>query len=40
LLKIFSQEAKREITATLELVEEEGEAYNIDFVDLYEQLEA
>jgi hypothetical protein len=39
LLKIFSQEAEREITATLELAEEE-EADNIDFVELYEELEA
>jgi hypothetical protein len=34
LLKIFNQKAKREITATLELAEEE-EADNIDFVELY-----
>jgi hypothetical protein len=39
LLKIFSQEVEREITAALELAEEE-EADNIDFVELYEELEA
>jgi hypothetical protein len=39
LLKIFSQEAEREITAALELAEEE-EADNIDFFELYEELEA
>jgi hypothetical protein len=39
LLKIFSQEAEREITATLEPAAEE-EADNIDFVELYEELES
>jgi hypothetical protein len=39
LLKILSQEAEREITATLGLAEEEEED-NIDFVELYEELEA
>jgi hypothetical protein len=39
LLKIFSQEAEREITAALEPAAEE-EADNIDFVELYEELES
>ena len=39
MLKIFSQEAEREITAALEPAAEE-EANNIDFVELYEELEA
>jgi hypothetical protein len=38
-LKIFSQEAEIEMTATLESATEE-EADNMDFVDLYEELEA
>jgi hypothetical protein len=39
LLKIFSQEVEQEMTAALELAAEE-EADNMDFVDLYEELEA
>jgi hypothetical protein len=39
LLKIFSQEAEQEMTAALEL-EVEEEADNMDFVDLYDELEA
>jgi hypothetical protein len=39
LLKIFSQEDEQEMTAALESAAEE-EADNIDFVDLYEELEA
>jgi hypothetical protein len=39
LLKIFSQEAEQEMTAALEPAAEE-EADNMDFVDLYEELEA
>jgi hypothetical protein len=39
LLEIFSQEVEQEITATLEFAAEE-EADNMDFVDLYEELEA
>jgi hypothetical protein len=39
LLKIFSQEAETEMTAALEPAAEE-EADNMDFVDLYEELEA
>jgi hypothetical protein len=39
LLKIFIQEAGTEITAALEPTAEE-EADNMDFVDLYEELEA
>jgi hypothetical protein len=38
LLKIFSQEAEQEMTATLEPAAEE-EADNIDFVELHEELE-
>jgi hypothetical protein len=37
-LKNFSQEAEQETTATLEPVVEE-EAYNIDFVEMNEELE-
>jgi hypothetical protein len=37
--KIFSQEAEIEITATLKLAKEE-ETGNMDFVDLYEELES
>jgi hypothetical protein len=39
LLKIFSQEAEQEMTAALEPATEE-EADNMDFVELYEELEA
>jgi hypothetical protein len=39
LLKIFSQEAEQEMIAALEPATEE-EADNMDFVDLYEELEA
>jgi hypothetical protein len=39
LLKIFSQEAEQEMTVALELTEEE-EADNMDFVDLYAEMEA
>jgi hypothetical protein len=39
LLKIFSQEAEREITTALEPTTEE-EDDNIDFVELYEELES
>jgi hypothetical protein len=39
LLKIFSQEAEQEMTAALEPAAEE-EADNIDFVDLYAELES
>jgi hypothetical protein len=35
LLKIFSQEAEKEMTASLEPIAEK-EAYNMDFFDLYE----
>jgi hypothetical protein len=38
-LKIFSQEAEQEMTVALELTEEE-EADIMEFVDLYEELEA
>jgi hypothetical protein len=38
-LKIFSQEAEQDMTAALEPTTE-GEADNIDFVELYEELEA
>jgi hypothetical protein len=39
LLKIFSQEAEREITTTSEF-EEEEEAKNKDFVELCEEFES
>ena len=39
LLKIFSQEAEREITTTSEF-EEEEEAENKDFVELCEEFES
>jgi hypothetical protein len=39
LLEIFSQEAEWEMVAVLELTEEEEE-YNMDFVDLCEELES
>jgi hypothetical protein len=41
-LKIFSQEAEKEMTAALELAaeEEEEEEDNIDFVDLCEEFES
>jgi hypothetical protein len=39
LLKIFSQEVETEMTAALEFATKE-EADNMDFVDLYEELEA
>jgi hypothetical protein len=48
-LKSFSQEAKQDITAVLEAIKEEEEEEqeqeqeetdNIDFVDLYEELES
>jgi hypothetical protein len=39
LLKIFSQEVETEMTAALESTVEE-EADNMDFVDLYQELEA
>jgi hypothetical protein len=39
LLKNFSPGAEQEMTATLEPATEE-EAYNIDFVELYEELES
>jgi hypothetical protein len=41
LLKIFSQEDETEMTAALEpTTEEEEEADNMDFVDLYQELES
>jgi hypothetical protein len=39
LLKIFSQEAEQEMTAALKLAAE-GETDNMDFVELYEELES
>jgi hypothetical protein len=39
LIKIFSQEVKQEMTVALELTKEE-ESNNMDFDDLYAELEA